>query len=205
MTKNKSTAPSTKKVSPSTSGVRKRKNEHEPWKKSPVIGMNGYNLEAGDNAKFVGVQYELFNMPDIDMKDNEQVCKRLSDYFDLYISRDMKPTVAGMALALNGHSRQWLSDVANNRPLGGRGNYCTLPSDVTYSIKKAYKMLENLHESYMDSGKMNPVTGIFLAKNNFGYLDKVEHVVTPNIETEQRSVEEITAMYTTPEQLELKK
>ena len=32
----------------------------------------------------------------------------------------------------------------------------------------------------MLSGKINPVTGIFLLKNNFGYADKSEIVLTPN-------------------------
>ena len=59
---------------------------------SPVIGMNGYNLEDGDNSKFMKVQIALFNMPDIDMEDKEEVAQRLSDYFQLYAENDMKPT-----------------------------------------------------------------------------------------------------------------
>ena len=67
------------------------------------------------------------------------------------------------------------------------GNYHTskelesLPTLTTDSIKKAYDFLENLWENYMNNGKINPVSGIFLAKNNFGYQDKVEHVLTPNV------------------------
>ena len=79
---------------------------------SPVIGMNGYNLEDGDNSKFMKVQIALFNMPDIDMEDKEEVAQRLSDYFQLYAENDMKPTVTGMALALNGMSRQTLRAIA---------------------------------------------------------------------------------------------
>jgi hypothetical protein len=41
-------------------------------------------------------------------------------------------------------------------------------------------MLEALWEDYMMNGKINPVSGIFLGKNNFGYQDKQEYVVTPN-------------------------
>ena len=66
---------------------------------SPVIGNNGLMLEEGDNAKFMGVQIALLNMPDIDMDNVSEVQQRLSDYFELYTSRDMKPTVAGMAEA----------------------------------------------------------------------------------------------------------
>ena len=35
-------------------------------------------------------------------------------------------------------------------------------------------------EDYMQNGKINPVSGIFLMKNNMGYQDKQEVVVTPN-------------------------
>jgi hypothetical protein len=56
-----------------------------------------------------------------------------------------------------------------------------LPTLTVDSIKKAYDFLETLWENYMHNGKINPVSGIFLAKNNFGYQDKVEHVLTPNM------------------------
>lgn len=146
---------------------------------SPVIGMNGYELEPGDNTKFLSLNIELFNMPSIDMHDEEAVAKRLEEYFMLYAKHDVKPTVAGMAMAL-GWSRQQLWAVTHDQPLGGRGNYCTLPQSVTDVIKKAYFLLENLWENYATNGKINPVTAIFLAKNNFGYQDKTEYVLTPN-------------------------
>ena len=47
-------------------------------------------------------------------------------------------------------------------------------------ICEAYDMLEALWEDYMMNGKINPVSGIFLGKNNFGYQDKQEYVLTPN-------------------------
>ena len=147
---------------------------------SPVIGNNGLMLEEGDNAKFMGVQIALLNMPDIDMDNVSEVQQRLSDYFELYTSRDMKPTVAGMAVALNGHSRQWLRNVVTDNVTGGSGYKAALRPEVATLIKKAYFMLENLWETYMSSGKVNPVAGIFLGKNNYGYQDKTEYVLTPN-------------------------
>ena len=147
---------------------------------SPVIGNNGLMLEEGDNAKFMQVQLALFNMPNIDMDNVEEVQQRLSDYFTLYTERDMKPTVAGMAVALNGHSRQWLHSVVNNAPTGGAGYTAALRPEVADTIKKAYILLENLWETYMSAGKVNPVAGIFLGKNNYKYQDKTEYVLTPN-------------------------
>mgnify|MGYP000905965348 FL=1 len=167
---------------------------------SPVIGMNGYNLDTGDNAKFLSVNMELFNMPNIDMKNAEEVQQRLSDYFALYAKADMKPTVAGMAMALNGMRRQQLWAIVNDAPTGSAGYKAALPPEVAYSIKKAYFLLENLWESYMNSGKVNPVAGIFLGKNNYGYQDKTEHVITPNQRNDSDySAEEIRRRYIAPD------
>lgn len=163
---------------------------------SPVIGNNGLNLEPGDNAKFMAVNMALFDMPNIDMKDVKAVQNRLDEFFMLYTQNDMKPTVAGMAIALNGHSRTWLWAVTHDAPVSGQGNYVNLPADVTNAIKKAYFLLENMWETYMNSGKVNPVAGIFLGKNNYGYQDKTEHVVTPKLQTENDyDVDEIRKRY----------
>lgn len=147
---------------------------------SPVIGNNGLMLEAGDNTKILQVNMALMNMPDIDLDDVEVVQERLMEYFDLYAQADMKPTVVGMAIALNGHSRQWLWGVARNGVINGRGDTVNLRPEVSNVIKKAYFMMENQWETYMNSGKINPVSGIFLGKNNYGYQDKTEYVLTPN-------------------------
>ena len=184
------------------------KKETKPKKKckprggnSPVIGMNGYNLDAGDNTKFLNVNMALFNMPKIDMKNESEVQQRLAEYFALYANADMKPTVAGMAMALNGMSRQMLWAITHDAPLGGRGNYTTLPLSVTNVIKKAYFLLENLWESYMNSGKVNPVAGIFLGKNNYGYQDKTEYVLTPNQQNDNDySADEIKERYIASDQ-----
>ena len=113
----------------------------------------------------------------------------------------MKPTVAGMALALNGHSRQWLWAVCNNQPVNGQGDMCALPPATSDAIKKARFLLENLWESYMSSGKVNPVAGIFLGKNNFGYQDKTEYVLTPNTNSDNDySADEIRERYIAADQ-----
>ena len=146
---------------------------------SPVIGDNGMMLEDGDNNKFTSVSLQLLNLPKIDLHDPEAVQVRLNEYFNLMAEKDMKPTVAGIAMAL-GTTRQTLWAIKNNQPMGGYGNLPNMPSQTTDLIKKAYLLMENLWESYMLNGKINPVSGIFLGKNNFGYQDKTEYVLTPN-------------------------
>ena len=147
---------------------------------SPVIGMNGFDLQPGDNAKITGVSLKLFNLKNIDMDDVDAVAERLSEYFAIFNEADLKPTVVGMAIALNGHSRQWLHSVVNDAPTGGMGYKANLRPEVADLIKKAYILMENQWETYMNSGKVNPVAGIFLGKNNFRYQDKTEYVLTPN-------------------------
>lgn len=168
---------------------------------SPVIGDNGLNLDAGDNTKFMEVQMVLFNMPNINLDNVEEVQQRLNDYFALYTSRDMKPTVAGMALCLNGMNRRTLWAIVNDAPTGGAGYKTALPPEVAHAIKKAYFLLENLWESYMNSGKVNPVAGIFLGKNNYGYQDKTEYVLTPNQQNDNDySADEIRERYIASDQ-----
>lgn len=132
--------------------------------------------DPGDNAKFLRVSLKLANLPNINMKDPEQVAERINQYFEIYAENDMKPTVAGLGLALNGMDRRRLWEIRTD--VQDRNN--TLPTLTRDLIKKAYKIMENQWENYMQNGKINPVSGIFLGKNNFGYQDKTEYVLTPN-------------------------
>jgi hypothetical protein len=95
----------------------------------------------------------------------------------------MKPTVAGMGLALNGMDRRRLWEIRTDN-YGTQKSLSELPTLTKDSIKKAYKLMENMWENYMQNGKINPVSGIFLGKNNFGYQDKQEMVLTPNTNPE---------------------
>ena len=163
-------------------------------KNSPVIGENGYMLEPGDNTKFTMIGLELMRLPKIDIRNIDEVNQRLDDYFMMMGREDVKPTVAGMAMALGVH-RRTLWAIANDGQMGGRGNLPNLPDTVTHSIKKAYSMMELMWEEYMVHGKINPVTGIFLAKNNFGYQDKLEMVLTPNTSDTVLSPQELERRY----------
>ena len=167
---------------------------------SPVIGMNGYDLEPGDNTKFLTVNMALFNMEKIDMTDVDAVQNRLNDFFMLYGQNDMKPTVAGMAMAL-GMDRRRLWEIKTGANIGSSNHQMDLPPRVVDCIKKAYFLLENLWETYMNSGKVNPVAGIFLGKNNYGYQDKTEYVLTPNTQSDNDySADEIRERYIAADQ-----
>ena len=146
---------------------------------SPVIGDNGLMAEPGDNTKYLALGMKLFNLPPIDLKDPEQVNDRLNEFFKIHADADMKPTVSGMGMAL-GLDRRRLWEIKTGN-FNGNGKYSNLPTSTQDFIKRAYEYMEILWENYMQNGKINPVSGIFLGKNNFGYQDKTEYVVTPNV------------------------
>ena len=185
----------------------KKSDENKPKRKSngknsPVIGDNGLMTEPGDNTKYLTLGLELFRLPAIDLREPEQVQDRLNEFFEIHARYDMKPTVAGMGMAL-GLDRRRLYEIKT-------GNYHTskslseLPTLTTVSIKKAYEYMELLWENYMQNGKINPVSGIFLGKNNFGYQDKTEYVVTPNTNSDSDyNADDIRKRYlnNSPEQL----
>ena len=101
-----------KKDAPQNEGVQVIKKKPRGGN-SPVIGMNGYDLDPGDNTKFLQLNMELFNMEKIDLHDEEAVAERLNEYFALYAKHDVKPTVAGMAMAL-GMNRRTLIAIVND-------------------------------------------------------------------------------------------
>ena len=150
--------------------------------------------EPGDNAKYINVSMKLFNLPRIDLRDPEQVVERLSEYFQIHFDADLKPTVAGMAMAL-GVDRRRLWEIRTDTPTSNRWVE-DLPTLTKDSIKRAYDFMENMWECYMLNGKINPVSGIFLGKNNFGYQDKQEMVVTPNVNNDSDyNADDIRARY----------
>lgn len=128
-------------------------------------------LEPGDNRKFLHTSMKIWNMPKVDMSDEKAVTKRIGDYFKICEDDDMKPSVAGLALALD-VDRVYLWELRT----GAKGKN----PKVANTIKRAMKLLDAQMTDYMQNGKINPVSGIFLMKNNFGYADKQEVVVTPN-------------------------
>lgn len=182
-----------KKDAPQNEGVQMIKKKPRGGN-SPVIGDNGLMVNPGDNTMYLHQSLELMNLPTIDLHDVVAVQERIDEFFNIMAKYDTKPTVAGMAMAL-GMDRRTLWAIRNDQPTGGAGYKTALPPEVADSIKKAYLLMENLWENYMQNGKINPVSGIFLGKNNFGYQDKTEYVVTPNVQQDDYDPDSIRQRY----------
>lgn len=146
------------------------------------------NVEAGDNSRFLRHALAGLDLPPIDISDDKQVAARLDWYFNHCIEDDMKPTVTGMANCLG---------IDKTTLWSWRTGECR-SSTHSPLIKKAYKLLEELWEGYMLSGKVNPASGIFLGRNHWGYQDKVDVVVSKGSDDDHGPTEaEIAARYLT--------
>ena len=145
-------------------------------KRKPTL-PNEFELPEGDNNKFTGFVLKIMTMPKIDIRNYEQVQERILDYFKLCADEDMKPGVAALAQSL-GIDRRRLWEIKVGQP-----RIANIPPEVTTLVRTAYDSLESLWESYMVNGKINPVSGIFLAKNNFGYQDKQDYVLEAKTNT----------------------
>lgn len=147
------------------------------------------HTEPGDNRKYLEHSMVMLDWPDVNVREPEQVKERMGMYFALCAQDDMKPSVAGMALAF-GVDRKTIWAWANGV------DSKTLPEDSRNLIKRAYQFLNAQMEDYAQNGKINPVAAIFLMKNHFGYQDKQEVVLTPNNQLgETTSPEELQQKY----------
>lgn len=130
---------------------------------------------------------EIMSWPLIDHTDPKQVEDRCIKYFEYCAESGSKPGMAALALAL-GIDRMTLWRYLNG---------ITSPAaTVGPVLKRAYAVMNMLMEEFMLNGKINVVAGIFLLKNNYGYKDQTDVVVTPNQPLgEQKSAETLREEY----------
>lgn len=147
-------------------------------------------LPEGDNNKYTTFALAIMQLPKIDFRDPVQLRNRVLEYFSLCAEHDMKPGVAAVGLAI-GLDRRRLWEIRSGNQVRVSG----IPQECKDIINEVYDSLEVLWEGYMTNGKINPVSGIFLAKNNFGYQDKQEYVVTPNTMSQDTPIDVIEAKY----------
>ena len=168
-----------KKSTKSTTKKKDNRGGRRPGAGDPRLTGKDLNLEPGDNARFIQNALNILNLPEYDPYDADQVAERINTYFSMMIEADMKPSVTGYASAL-GYDRRTIWAIVNDQQ--GNQYVPNLPPRCLDLIKKGYRIMGQLWEDYMQNGKINPVSGIFLGKNHYGYKDQQETVVvTPNL------------------------
>lgn len=140
-------------------------------RRQDLSDLQSVHTDPGDNRRYIQMALHVSSLPPVNIHDANDVENRITDYFQICADEDAKPSLAGIALAL-GVDRRRLWEIREDK----RGHY---PQAVRDTLKKAVRILDVLMNEYMQNGKINPVTGIFLMKNNLEYQDKQEVVVTP--------------------------
>lgn len=125
--------------------------------------------QPGDNSNMVSKLMMLYSLPPV--KTDAEVQQRIYDYFDWCIETDSKSSVAALATAL-GIDRRTLWEWEVGKSYAGTHRAAL--------IKHAKSIMSAMMEEMMQTGKINVVAGIFLMKNNMGYKDQSDVVITPN-------------------------
>lgn len=142
------------------------------------------------NRELTECGLEIWSWEDININDESQLRGRISKYFDFCVTNNIKPSVAGLALALNVSKetifRMVRGDITTDRKYS---------ADTVRIIRKIYLLFDSLWTDYMQHGQINPASGIFLGKNLFGYRDVVEAVVSPGASASLPTPEELASKY----------
>ena len=129
--------------------------------------------EPGENTKYLNHDLRLMNLPKINVNNPLQVKQRINEYFQICAEDDIKPSVASFALSFGiGRSNLFLW-------LTGKSGTIKNPESLD-TLKSAYDTINSYYEHMMNNGKINPVAGIFLMKNNLGYKDTTDYVISAN-------------------------
>lgn len=143
-------------------------------------------VEPGDNARFLRHALVSLSLPPIDISDPVQVENRIYEYFNYCIENDRKPNIKGLG--------NWIGVGRDTVNHWMRGEFRA--ETHTPIIRKAVDVLEEIWIDYMQNGKANPASLIFLGKNMFGYKDVQDVVITPNNPLgEVKSADEIAEQY----------
>lgn len=149
----------------------KKKNELVESQDNPV---SGNKLTSADITKH---NLELFQLPYIDpYYKPEAGIERITEYLEICIKNNMKPTVEGLATAFGVDRRtlyKWVHNIDSD----------SLPVNFRVTLKKVYQVLNSNFTDLSINGKINPVISIFLMKNNFGYKDQNEVIQTTRTES----------------------
>lgn len=127
--------------------------------------------KPGEMSKMIQNAMDIASFGPLDSNSPEEVENRIGQYFKYCVEHEIRPSAEGMALALNTNRMtvwQWREGVVKK------------PEGVRNALKKGFSVLNYMMAQFMQEGKINPVSAIFLLKNNYGYADQSEVIVTPN-------------------------
>ena len=146
---------------------------------------NGRPETVTSNLDFLIKLTQWKNSQRINIYDPDQLKSRIDDYFLFARDAGHKPTLSELAIAL-GIPREYIYLIVTGN-FKGHVSLSKMSADCVEAIKDGYNIIRGNVESMLITGEINPVSGIFLAKN-MGLKDTNEmfdsqtQKETPNID-----------------------
>lgn len=154
------------------------RNGRNPNSQRNILHNNQYEQQTGLESQSIDFLMELSSFASIDLSDPEAVRRRYIDYLSLCKRYQTKPLISGFCRVM-GVSRQELIEWSAGKRTGLGDK---LSPESACEIKNFLEDFEVSWEfAFQNNGYRNPVTGIFLAKNNFGYKDTSETIVSHKV------------------------
>ena len=125
------------------------------------------------------------NSQKVDIFDPTQCRERVSEYFMLCRDAGHRPTLQELAIVLGVDRRRLMEIYTGNHYAGSK--YARLPFESQQAIIDAYNIVLGNVEAMLANGAINPISGIFLAKNmgmkdTNDYFDSGSTRETPDVE-----------------------
>lgn len=110
------------------------------------------------------------------LSSREECENAIYKYFENCATKNVRPTLSGICLALGLSRKQFLESCETGQvTLRGAQSAIALPNDVWSLFTNLHDNYVSMIEGFLESNIIHPSSGIFLLKNNSDYKDSVEH------------------------------
>lgn len=155
-------------------------------------GKGGNKISSKTNAISMDMWLEIFNSPSIDLGDAEALTQRMFDFVTMCKKYNVKPGISAWCQYIN-CTRQEVIDWSKGKRTRLDG---ILTSESAAVLQKSFGLFEVAWETaFLQNEFYSPATGIFYAKNNFGYKDESETVVKHAQSEQGPDVKKLRAKY----------
>ena len=130
------------------------------------------------NVRHIDHTMGLAMMKPLKTWDANHIGKRTMEYLDKCKEDGVRVNLTSYALAL-GTTPDGLNEMMYDK---------ARTQETRNAIQKGVSMIEAIMLEMMSEQRINPVTGIFMLKNHFGYKDQSEISFKGHIETDQKTL-----------------
>ena len=113
------------------------------------------------NATYLYHSARIAEMPRCNLMSATEISERSLEYFKACSDDGVRPSLTGLALSL-GTTVKGFQSLFNDR---------RMPEECLNALGKAAAKVEDVTISLMLDTRIQPVTGLFILKNHFGYKD----------------------------------